>query len=161
MREFKPTPAMLRAARNVFVAMAYVETIRPVVEGYHQKILDDMKPLVDSRWPDAGQLITSDKRSYLMSDADFQEYFRRAKEERDKAGLKVENNDNCPLLVAEHLQCLAESNLIDTFEPVTRIKSEQLNVLEQRDKYIDLCLRLLAPFVGDSDSILNRYTGRR
>ena len=162
MKAFNPTPEMLTASRNVFVAMAHTEVIRPIVDAYHKKVLDEMKPVIDGRWPDAGQLITCTRDSYLMSDEDFEKYMRLIKEERNKAGLRVEHDDNCPLLVAEHLQVIAENNLINTLEPITGLTLDQVNMdIETRAKFLDLSLRLLVPFLGDSECILKRYTTRK
>jgi hypothetical protein len=36
---FTPTAAMIKAAENVFVAIAFEQTVRPIVEGYQRKIL--------------------------------------------------------------------------------------------------------------------------
>ena len=41
--QFTPSKELLKAAELVFVTMAHTETIRPIVEGYKQKILDFWK----------------------------------------------------------------------------------------------------------------------
>ena len=148
----KIEPEAIAAAKAVFSAMAFVETIKPVVEGYQRKILAEEKYAYDEKWHGRRGItyadwITEPEDSYLMADDDAQHYYQRCDEEMAKAGLRVEKKGNCPLLVAEHLLIQAKNLLIDVMEPVTGIKHEQLyrHGLKDYDNYIDLTLRWLAP----------------
>ena len=141
------TEEMKTAAKAVFMAMALVKTIKPIVEGYQRKIINEMKPL--DRYK--GQIITNPNQSYQMGDSDFKIYLTRCNEERIKAGLKVENEEYCPLLVAEELQRKAERVFIDVMEPITHLSADRVlcsqNGLDNYHKLIDLSLRLLTPYV--------------
>lgn len=149
---FKPTRDMVTAAEAVFQCMAFVETIRPIVKGYQQKILDYEKYAYDKQWIERGEKTWGDwidnpDHTYLMGDDDFQHYLKRCNEEREKAGLKVERPEYCPLLVAEELLRKARRVLVEVMEPITHIRADDLWNPKDRDRLVELTLRLLAPYV--------------
>jgi hypothetical protein len=165
MKSFKPTPEMIRAAENCFVAMAMTEAIRPIVEGYQKRILDEEKypynPKTMARREKAPADYISDLRhTYMMSEEDFSHYLKRTREEQAKAGLHTDSPDYCPLLVAENLQMEAEHCLIDAMEPVTHITRDMIwqskNSLENLKKLKDLTLRFMAGFV-DTKGTMKRF----
>ena len=152
MKNFKPTDAMLTATRNVFVTMAFEKTVRPIVEGYQKDILAFWKfkiaPEHINRGHEENEIILDPKNSYLMGDDDFKLYLAECNDARKKAGLKVDNPEHCPLLVAEHLRVIAENTLIDTMEPITGISLDTHYLsLEHRKQLIDLTLKLLAKYI--------------
>jgi hypothetical protein len=156
MNKFTPTPEMIEAAKNVFMMMAYVDTIKPIVRGYQTRILQAHQFHIAKEWTDKGhpdEIILEPDHTYLMEDSDFQVYLQETFQERDKAGLKIDNPDFCPLLVAESLLSTAENTLIDSMEPVTHLEAYRIYG-DNRKKFIDLTLRLLAPFVGSAKEIL-------
>ena len=164
MKSFKPTPDMLRAAENCFAAMAYTETIRPIVEAYQRKILEEEKypynPKMMARREKApADYISNLQHTYMLGDDDAKHYYKRCNEERIKAGLHVDDEAYCPLLVAEHLQMQAEHLLIDSMEPVTHITRDMIwqskNSLENLKRLKDLTLRFMAKFV-DTEGTLKR-----
>jgi hypothetical protein len=151
--QFKPTKEMKNAARDVFIKMAVVETIRPVVLGYETAILADMKP----QSKHDHKIITEPKYAWTMTDKNFKIYLNCCNEERIKAGLKVKSQEYCPLLVAEDNLRVAETHLIEVMAPISHLTLDML--LESRDclnnlrKAIDLNLQLLAPYVKGKVSI--------
>jgi len=158
------TPEMIKAAEMIFAAKAFVETIKPVVIGYQEKILKKHKFRQAAEWSEYNDriqlpdVITRVQDAFLMSDEDFKIYPAECNEERKKAGLKVEKEEHCPLCVAEHILSQAESHLIDLFTPLTGISDYKIWG-DNRKKYLDLTLKLLAPFVGKSDAILAGLRG--
>lgn len=154
MKKFTPTPEMVKAAETVFLAMAFVQTIRPVVLKYKTEIL------AQGQWPIRAEyskrldqrVILEEKESYLMSEAHFAQYDAKCKLARDKAKLHVDNNDQCPLLVAEHLLTQAEHALLDVMQELTKVEKGKVFGLgmAQYRSYLELTLRLLAPFVDKS-----------
>jgi hypothetical protein len=144
-KQFKPTPEMVSAAKAVFMAKALTETIRPIVEGYHWKVLRELQPTDEH----TGKVITDIEYDWTMGAVAFQEYWNRCKEEREKVGLRVDNPDYCPLGVARNLQRKAEQALVECMEPITKLKAENALCagLEIYKKLVDLTLRLLAPFI--------------
>ncbi len=155
--DFKPTNEMVESARNVFVTMALVETVKPIVKGYQMEILAKHQWPIAKEWSDRvkaanTRVILNPDETYLMEDEDFQIYIKEINEARESAGLKVENPDFCPLLVAEDLQSKAEHLLIDVMEPITHLTIDKVlcsvNGLDNYRKLIDLTLKLLVKFVN-------------
>lgn len=85
----------------------------------------------------------------MMEESDFLLCLKRCKEERDAAGLVVPHNSYCPLLVAENTTRQAKYALCYAMTVVTNIAAATAVTLKRADydKYVDLALRLLAPFV--------------
>jgi hypothetical protein len=164
MEHFTPTKEMIRAAENCFAAIAYTETIRPIVEGYQRKILKEMNAKRSIKWqerlPKEIHEITSPDETYLMNEEDFETYLTRCREEQEKAGLHTDSPEFCPLLVAEDLQRKAAHAVVDAMVPITTITRDMIwnapNALENLKKVIDLTLRFLAPFCADHVEILKR-----
>ncbi len=148
-KTFTPTAAMIAAAETVFMAMLLVETVKPIVNGYQKKLLEEGQWRIALCTDRLGtDVITDPSRAYLMSEQDFAVFDARCKAERDKAGLQQENSEQCPLLVTEHLVRKAEHALIEAMHDTTKITAEAL-LNAGGDKYprfVDLTLRLLAPF---------------
>lgn len=136
---------MIQAAQTLFMSMAATDTIRVVVLAYQQKEIDIMMAI--NRYD--GSLITSPEHAYAMSDEDYDIYLAAIKTHRDAAGLKVNNDDECPLLVAESIQRDAERNMINAMYPITKLSVDDLlykGRLSLYKKVIDLSLKLLAPY---------------
>ncbi len=152
MKTFKPTRAMIESAKTLLMAMAYVQTIAPTVKAYRKKALDEIKGT--NRYD--GTVVSDIELDYQLTDEDFQRYLALTKKYRDDEGFKVEDDDFCPLLVAEHMVTKAQWAIIESMEEVTGIKQDKLlcSGMENYKKYIDLTLRLLTPFVGTSEEIL-------
>lgn len=144
-KTFNPTEGMREAAKEVFTAMAYTKTIRGIVEPYRNRILVEIKAVN----VETGEPVTKDFDAYLMSDEQFNLYVKRCNEERIKAGLKVECEGYCPLLVAEELERKAKRALIKALNPITGVDVDGLLCLgmDNYHKYVDLSLRLMASFV--------------
>ena len=144
------TTEMIAAAETLFLAMAYTQTIRPIVEGYQKRIIAEINPQVCEKFSTFGNnAIKEGKDTYLMNDNDFQTYLKRCAEEAHKAGFNIPNDDYCPLLIAESLETDAEHALIKAMYPITHLEANDV-LSAGLDKYkalIDLSLRLLAPFV--------------
>ena len=141
-KSFTPTPDQVAAAETVFACMAMVATVRPIVEGYQRRILAEIG------W---GHLPL--EQTYEMPDAAFQVYHDRCCEERDRANLSVDDPAKCPLLVAGHLKTLAEQVLVDSLAPMTNLTWDSLlcsgDGLASLREYVDLSLRLLAPYFSN------------
>jgi hypothetical protein len=153
MTQFKPTAAMITAAETVLMAMAYTETVRPIVEEYQKKSLAFWRFKMAEkhkirRGNEAVQdeIILDPKKSYLLDDHDAENYYKDCHEAALKAGFNVKYG-YCPLLIAESLQITAEWVLMDTMKPVTGIDGHEIYDMDMRQQYIDLTLRLLAPYV--------------
>jgi len=152
MKTFKPTTSQISIANTVFKAMAYEQCVRPIVEGYQRRILADLQspPALDyGDDSSAPKIVLEPKHSYLLPDDVFKVYHARCQKARDAAGFKVDHPDKCPLLIAEHLVIQAKQALIEEMEPVTGLSLDMLTQagLDNYHQYIELTLKLLAPFV--------------
>jgi len=151
---------MITAAEAVFAAMANVQTIEPIVQGYQTAILAKHRFAPDPELTRfASEIILDPKEAFLLKDADFKVYNAECLAERDRLGLKVDKPEFCPLLVAEDLQRKAEHWLVEAMKPVTGLDLDRLLCagVEELKKYIDLALRLLAPFVRSAPEILAKF----
>lgn len=149
---------MIEAAEALFVAMAFEQTLRPIVEGYQRTILSDgvwrVAPHILQRCSHrAGEplapYVTDIKSAWTMHEDDFTVYLKRCNEERIAAGLVVEDEDHCPLLVAENATRMAKRALCDAMASVTNISADKVLVLgmTKYERFVDLSLKLLAPYV--------------
>lgn len=143
------TPDIVAIGKAVFMAMAYFETVKPIVIEYQTRILKELQAPIALKWIEKGmetRIIETSNESYLMEDAAFDVYIDRCQIEIEKAGFKVPERGYCPLLIAQSLVREAKGALIDVMEPITGIAHSDLfnNGFEDYDKYIDLTLRMLA-----------------
>ncbi len=153
-KDWKPTQEMIDAATVLFKAMAWVATIKPVVEGYKNEILQRRKFKVAKGFREReDEVVTLIRDDYLMSEEDFASYLLECYCAAKATGLALEDADHCPLLRAERLQVEAEWELMKVMEPVTNVGWKKL-FGEFRARYLDLTLRLLAPFV-DKETACN------
>lgn len=150
------THEMVEAANAVCMAKAFVQTVRPIVEGYQKEIL------ARHQFPNNGDLEMHEKHgqmdqfvfkvildpseSFLLSDADFNTYDNECQEAAKKSGLKVEREGNCPLLEAESILVKANGVFVDLIQPVTKISRETAlcSGMEKYQKLVDLGIGLVA-----------------
>lgn len=165
-KKFSPSAGQIRAARFLLAAMAHESLVSPVVTAYQTAILASNKWPKDQKWIEmcadredsagwAAQPILNPKHTYLLSDEDFATYRSQCLEAQARAGLVTETPDHCPKLSAEYSTMQAQQLLVKELEPVTGITWDQLaQRIENIGKYVDLSLKMLAPFVGDSKDVL-------
>lgn len=161
-RTFTPTAAQIDAARIVFTVMALGQLVKPQVEAYQREILARHQWPADAEWAgykNVPAVILEPKDAFVLSKEHHAIYCEEMKAARDAAGLKVERPDNCPALECDSKLIEAQNLLIDAMEPVGGITWDKLmcsaRALENKDKYVSLCLRLLAPHVGTGTETLN------
>lgn len=167
-KQFNATQGQKDAANALVIAMAYTQTVRPVIQKIETDILQKFKYKWDldkvcgntkTGRPKRDILEFSDKYGeychtesmmYLINDKDFGHYLTEKHAAITQAGFKVEYG-SCPLLIAEDIERKARRLLIEEMEPVTNISFDQFfNTTkweENLKKYIDLTLRLLSPFI--------------
>lgn len=148
-KNFKPTPDMIAAAKAVFVAMAWVETVKPIVRAYQTDILNRHQWHMAKKWTDRkmkDRIILDPDQSYLLEDDDFETYHQESIAARRASGLYVVNAEYCPLLIAKRILIQAETALITIMQPVTTIDPDNVYG-DLRKELIDLTLRWLAPYI--------------
>lgn len=147
----RPTNEMISACKAVLMAKAWYATVEPIVRGYEREILQRYqfhkvgKPCKE--YTDAPEIILDPKKSWLMRDEDFLVYDAECKKERDKAGLKVNHQDNCPLLEAETLERNTQHALIEAVAPMLGITLEQVTrSLDTYNKFVDLAMKWIVSY---------------
>jgi hypothetical protein len=151
--KFVPPAALVRAAESVFMAMAIVDSVRPIVKQYEERILREGQWRIARKWVDLNmddRVILDPNEAYLLEAGDAALYYSRCQEARKAAKLTVSEEGNCPLLEAEGLLLTAEGELVKSMAPITGLDLDRVICLEPNKyrKYIDLSLRLVA---GDVD----------
>ena len=167
MKAPSPTPEQIRAAETLFLAMAHEQTVTPIVEAYQREILARREWMPAPKWremmeegggkapDDFIRRITSPDDAFLMSDADTKLYAEECNKAREAAGLKVESDEFCPMLVAKHARVLAENALIDAMDAtIPGISRVRTAALSKRYEALELIRKLLAPFVRPASEIL-------
>ena len=145
--KFKPTQTQIHCAETVCKAIAFYEVTRKRIEPRQQYVLELIKA-VDKR---TGEPVRKADHTYLMADNQFKEYLEEMRTEFKNLGYtddKYIKDDYCPLLVAQDMVRQAKQALIISMEDVTGLPYDQVALsLDVYDKYIELTLRLLAPYL--------------
>lgn len=147
--QFEPNPTQIAAAQLVFMSMALLQTVEPIVTAYKNAILAEGQWRIGRHQDRLGDgVVTDHKQSYLLSDEDFATYDALCKQARDQAGLVVEDTEQCPLLVAQDVLVQAQMLLVSEMEPIRGITWDMLlnRGLAVLHEYIELTLKLLAPY---------------
>lgn len=152
LKEFKPTKEMINAAERVCKAMAYKDTIKPIVRKYQKAVLEKYQFHIDKIWIEnynkADRIVLEPEDDYLLNDNDFKIVLKEWNKERKKVGLHIDNEEYCPLLIAEDLLNKAEKLLLDEMEYITGMKAEDFTYNNEiYNKAVDLTLKLLVPFI--------------
>lgn len=166
--EFSPTDEQIAAAEAVFLSMANLSLIKPIVREYQARILAEHQWTADPGLvgvEDTKQIVLNPDHNYLLRDEDSAVYFAECNRAREAAGLYVENEEYCPALVAEENLRLAKRNLVDAMATVTGMTSAQLSTakLEVHEQFINLTLRLMAPYCRPKerlDALVSEFGSR-
>ena len=143
IKDFKPAVEMIKTAQEVFLNMARVETIKPIVEKIQNEVLKE------------NGFKCSVFNTYTLSDKSFKIYLKDCRKEFLKIKLIDEsfNKDFCPLLVAENDLREAENKLINTVceelkNKLDGVTSEQITrSFKHRRNFIELNLKYLSQFL--------------
>lgn len=155
-QKFQPTTEMLKAVELLLTAMAMEKTIRPIVEQYQREILTAGQWRIRAEFQRriGDEIILDPKKTFLMDESDFAIYWERCKAARQRHGLLVEQDEFCPLLVAENDVRRCRQHLADLMEPITSVTFNRLvsqqNGLNHLERYVALTLKLLVPFLNRS-----------
>lgn len=157
-KPFKPSQEQIKAAQNLMLAMAHLQLVEPIVRGYQREILERHQWHICPTMADVGreqEVITDPKRAYMLADADAAVYYALCDEAKQASGLKLTKPENCPLLEAEGFVLDARRALVAALEPITGVTWDKLmRNFSELPRYIELSLKLMAPFVGQADAIL-------
>jgi hypothetical protein len=151
----QPSYELLKAAKSVFLAQAWEQTIRKPLENIKKELL--LKGQYQTRERSRGEvkIITEPKYEYLMSDEDFASYQKLYRAEFIKIGFTDIEVDSCPLLIASSLREEAVRAMLDEAAKTTTITREKIwqsrNGLKNYEKVTELTLQWCAPYIDQKD----------
>lgn len=146
---FKISDELIEAGKTVFLAMAYTQTIRPVIENYQRKILEKHQFRINPKFLERGMAdepITDPEYCYLITDEDFKTYLQEVHEQHIKHGFHVKF-EYCPLLIAESMERNAKRELLRAAQYITNINPDNYIPLKLYEQLIELTLQLVSPYV--------------
>jgi len=149
-KNFQPSNGLKKAAELVFAAMAVEQTLKAEVKTIQESILSKhcfpySKRL--SKYKNCGPVLNAD-HTYLLAEYDADIYYNELFDAYKKKGFDVERGA-CPALIAECTSIDAKKILVKEAEYITNITYDQLFCTATAyDRYIDLLLKLCAPFVN-------------
>jgi hypothetical protein len=156
---FKPSKQLLEASELVLATIAYVQTIEPVLIAIERKILEEGNYFSEEQKIRKDVLkpfrITEPSMSYLLSDADFNEYQIKYRKAFIAEGFSAPEGQ-CPLLIAEGWEREARRAMRLATVSFTKINFDgyiPLNKLKQID---ELTLQLVGPFI-DKESAIKKF----
>lgn len=160
------TPELKEMVKAVVHAMAWVETVRPVVIGYQTSILKEIGA-ADGE----GNPIVTPERSYLLDEEKTGIYFSRCDEEAARNNL-LHKPDCCPLLEAMSLEREAKRALVGHvlpllpgFEMITPDRLQMLSktrdgklkrdrfgrLVNKEDELVELILKFTVPQIPENE----------
>lgn len=160
--QINPSQTLISAANAVFACKAAVETLRPQIEQIQRDLVDYLNITCDpkhigTRREEEGPL--DPNHVYLATKEAQAEYFELLDKWYRKAGYTEIEKGQCPLLIAQSVLIQAERLFIEsTLELTAKVgftpemletvaSAGMANGLAKRQKYIDLNLTMMAPFV--------------
>lgn len=151
----RPSNELISAATAVVTVKAFVEVLRPKIRAIQTDLID----YLDIRCDEQSGLLDPD-HVYLAPEADQAEYFAMLDKWYREAGYTDMPEGHCPLLIAESLLRQAERLFMEasielsaragfTPEMIEKvITCQMVDGLKQRQKYLDLNLGLVVPFIA-------------
>lgn len=136
----KISKELSQAVADYLVAKAWVETIKPVIDKINQDWLDLHKPKAAEEWG-MNTVITRPFDTYLMEEEQFLVYVADTAKAKREAGFKIEEDDICPLGVAEHNVIKAEWRILKSSECLTNIKDIHFSDMDKRSEFISLTVK--------------------
>lgn len=158
---FKPTKSQIDAAETLTLAIANERIIRPLVYKYQARILERHQFQIDPECLSYGEKlgpILNPKHSYMLTDQDFDVFLKECQAAVDESGLKTLKPGNCPLLDAQYALSQAENALMIAMADIPKLESlkdPQAICGDLREKIVEHCLYLLAPYCRRPSAILN------
>jgi hypothetical protein len=139
----------IKVVSSLFQAIAYTETLRSVIDGKKQELIDFYRFKVAQKFVEHGrpEYITKPSETYLMEDKDFELYLKEMEAfyYSDACPVKPTKKGNCPLLEAESFLRDLKWEIVTFFEPITGLSQENLRWnLKAFHQYIDILLGLYA-----------------
>ena len=154
---------LLPALKSYLFLKTNLDMMTPLFENVCSQALALFQPVVEDRElykqcarpSPAGKPVTRWDSLCLTDDETAMKMYAWHKAQMAKHGHVVAGQHRCPFAVAENLLVQAENVLIREMEPFTQIMLNQLYVIENRKKYIDLIVGLLVKLSTEHNIPLN------
>lgn len=145
MRKPKITPELKDAVARLIVAQAYTQAIRPTVEGIQRATLEagDFQYRIDKPTRTQRGRITDIKDTWLMDDAQANEYYGILHQKYTDAGFSLPEVGYCPLLTAEHDEIKARWAICDAAQYIAGATRNQITAANKLVEYTNLVVGLV------------------
>lgn len=153
MKNINVSKKLIKKAESVFLAMAYTQMVRPIVEKYQKEIVKetpffvsdevvkiDLKYIINKR-------ILSPNEMYLADEESSERYFNLLDKAAADNGFKVKRR-YCPLLIAENLEREAKNELLKEAEYITNIDPNSITKMDYKKELVELILKLCANYIN-------------
>lgn len=158
MKTTKPSAEVISAAQKLMKAMAHEDAVRPIVEAYENAILAKhqwhISPEYIVEFDMSDRVILNREDAYLLGSANIVEFYKECFFQREAAGMHTSHPEGCPLLEARYHRYQAETELIrvmGTMPGLEPLANGEVRTVDLRKRVIDLSLRFVKPFIGQSD----------
>lgn len=166
MKTTKPSAQVIGAAQMLIAAMAHEDTVGPIVEAYENAILAKhqwhIAPEYMVEFEMSDRVILNREEAYLLGSANIAEFYKECVAQRAAKGLHTSHPDGCPLLEAKHHRFQAEKELLKvmgTMPGLEPLANGEVRTVDLRKRVIDLSLRFVKPFIGQSDRTPQKIAG--
>jgi hypothetical protein len=148
LQEMTSDPDCIKVVNTLFIAVAYCETVRAIIEPKKQEIVDFYKFKIARDMGEIG-IIKKHEHMYLSSDEDFQIYMKEMDKFHKEQGFKKPGYEYCPLLMAESTVRDIKVQVCNFLEPWIGIKYSDISwKLDTYKKYFDLIMTMFASSVA-------------
>jgi hypothetical protein len=152
------TADLKSAVETYLLAKAYCETVRPVVIGNQQTVLNSRQWPVDpehaDRWDSMGEtydpFVTKPDEDYLIDRSLWADYHEAVYQLNEAAGLHVDNYEYCPLLIAKRDLTDASWAVVDASEYIGGVNRNNLTY-KYWQQYIDLTVSFVLSMCPEID----------
>lgn len=138
----KPTKELIEAVKNLLAAKALVQVVEPIVTKYETEILANHQFTIDPQYVteeiETNQVILRSFDAYLLKEDDYKVYETERRAEMKAAGFEMDNEEKCPLLVAQNKEFKAKRSVLAEGKYITNLNPEDIYNLKDRNKMIEL-----------------------
>lgn len=145
-----PSAELIKATETLFLAMANVKVLTPIIEACYQKELDENEYFYDTQYEwnaDKGRITKLADNWEMPLDIFEHQYYPRVTARWEALGYKVPK-EHCPLLVAKDLQTKAEQEVIRlSAQYQDIINVDDIVDVDTRKTYLNITLRFMSRHV--------------
>ena len=108
------------------------------------------------------RVILNREEAYLLGSANIAEFYKECFVQREAAGMQTSHPEGCPLLEARYHRYQAEKELLrvmGTMPGLESLANGEVRTVDLRKRVIDLSLRFVKPFIGQSDRMPQKIAG--